>query len=342
MEDNGLLNLAGSQVAFSDGTLDISTLSKQDVIARRHSLEDAAQQWSNNPDGNTIYGVDVDPQGFVYAVTVGTDGKTLYKYDRNGSEIWSTTFSNDLRSVEATGTGEVYVAGLDNLYKVFANGTVKWTQSNVFDQSSREVRAHPAGAVYTVGDDGYLRKFDETGTQQWEFNVSADPAQGLGIDPLGYAYVGTDTNKLLAFDRDGTSLWNKSDYSEAVTDVASDGTYVYTGTWNAGTIKKRFASNGTAVWSTGAAHSIRTIDVDNAGRVYVGYSGSSQEVTALSADGSQELWQFGDFSAPVRTLKVDREGYIYAGSGDNTVRKLSGASYINLYSYDGTRLVPLN
>ena len=247
---------------------------------------------------DAISGVDADRGGSIYvagstegalpgqAPAGGTDA-FVRKYDGNGGELWSRQFGTDSRdmafAVAEDGSGNVYVVG--TTFGVFPGETTQGPAAGdafvrKYDSQGNELWTRQFGALgfpsvedqalgvaiagdrnvymvgYTTGTfpgqakpggrDGFLRKYDPQGNELWtrEFGTPAfDFGFGVGTEPSGGVYAVADVGLTPA----------PGGHSDAL--VA------------------KYDSGGSALWTnrfgTNARDSVRGIDPDRQGNVYV-------------------------------------------------------------------------
>jgi hypothetical protein len=338
MNGNRILNAANSGIRFISGVIS-DDMASGEQVAQIHGMSNRSVIWEVTPDGGKAENVHVDAQGFVYA---GTSGDTVYKYDRDGNQEWSNGIGTTVFGLDVSPAGYVYAGdSTDDVHKIAPNGSDVWTEDLTDYHEDVRLRVGPEGNIYTISeDDGWVTKRDADGNKIWDYNAtSSGPAWRLDVDRQGNVYIGTEENKLLKLDKNGKSVWNFTTPTERVAGVATDDTYVYVGSYDTN-VYKLDASDGSQVsdgdWPYSHDDNIYAVEVDTAGRVYVGDKVSSDyKFNVVDPDGN-ELWRYERTgTGPVTDIEADGRGHVYVSWQDGVVQKIHGGAYASYDGYDG-------
>lgn len=136
--------------------------------------------WSFDGDDGRINRIEVDPDGYVYALS---GGGTLWRFEPDGTVDWSEQVGEGGRAMAIDEDRNVYVA------------------SRFFDDS-------------TSTANGYLHKFDDSGTEQWKDEYDWF-MRHLTVDRGGTLYSGRSHQWLRAHDTtDGDVMWDEDNFSD--------------------------------------------------------------------------------------------------------------------------------
>lgn len=257
-------------------------------------------------------------------------GEIKWKYRTSGYP------SSRIISSPAIGSdGTIYVGGLDTLYAIRPNGTLKWWYT-VDGQilSSPAVRSDWTGeTVYFGSTDGILYAVDDDGNLKWRFKTDGPIESSPAVDFSGNVYVGSADGYLYAIRPDGTIKWGfKTDgaiYSSPA--IGLDGT-IYVGSEDGslyavgsdGTERWRFITGG-GIYASPAIASDGTIYVGSRNNyLYAIYSWGTLRWKMPIRFKSSFITQ-SPYSSPVvgadGTIYVgDMDGYLWAITSYGTVK----------------------
>jgi alpha-tubulin suppressor-like RCC1 family protein/outer membrane protein assembly factor BamB len=146
----------------------------------------------------------VDDDGNIYA---GTTGNGLHALRPDSSKLWSTFFSNDVRSP---------MIAEDKIY-VVAGGWVRGVNpENGAVESSFTPRAAIQGlpalgledTVYFGANDSRVYALNASGdTNDWRFNTGKNVASSPAVGADGSIYIGSDSARIFCLNSNGVLLW---------------------------------------------------------------------------------------------------------------------------------------
>jgi hypothetical protein len=200
--------------------------------------------------------VAVDSENFIYIAIGNLTGTTLYKYDMEGTVIWSRLWnyksgSNDRpRHIAVDTQNNVivagftqYLSGFGDIYIVKYNpdGVPLWnvTWASVGYEFFNDMAIDSGNNIWIVGEfeegefagnyDAFLARFDPLGNlllnKTWGIPSFDETAKCCAVDGSYNCYVGASGFKIMVFNPSGTSLWNTSwgDSSELPQGIEFDG-----------------------------------------------------------------------------------------------------------------------
>lgn len=202
---------------------------------------------------NVVEGIEVDNSENVFVtgwITNNDDNRDYctIKYDKDGKEVWKSTFDGNDKSVDqpggisVDGQGNVYVTGFSwtklNDFDVFtikydANGSILWKQSFDLEQSYDQpagLRVAKDGTVFIIATsmtkdsntDLVTMRYDPTGVLLWvksysQTATSSEKAKSIEVRENGDVFVSGNTSDdntvshycLVKYDKDGNEYWHK-------------------------------------------------------------------------------------------------------------------------------------
>lgn len=252
-----------------------------------------------NP-GGTKTSENGTPSGRVWDIDASADGSevyvlndtndTLYKYDKSGNQVWSSSIgsvfgvaldeaNNRVYSVDQTNNALVEVDTTD--------GTQLNSYSGVISGNAYGVEIHD-GDIFVIAS-GSAGRYTTSGTTVWERSgataseVSPDPLYSIGVDD-GVLAVGGFEGTVYALDpSDGSDLWNVPIAGNQIRGIGvnSNGT-VAVGNYEPAIYE--YDSAGNQNWRYTPRDNIGGIDISNGGGVFAG--DSSGWVYELSGTGT--------------------------------------------------------
>jgi len=173
--------------------------------------------------GNTVRDVNTNNLGHLIS---DERGDVLYKYDRDGEEIYSLGISSQQNHAFNTvdSEGNVYHVekdedGNSGIQKVDPDGDVVWFREN--PGQSRSIEAHHDGYLYANADES-VQKLDVecldggnsiSDCEQWSFPAHGDYSWGYGlaVDKEGNSFFGTEnTDTLRMVNSAGNEVWSRN------------------------------------------------------------------------------------------------------------------------------------
>ncbi len=160
----------------------------------------------------------------------GSQGDTLYAYDRDGNERWthSPTIEGSFTTVQtpAAADGTVYLAAEHLTALSVGDGTEEWTAET--DSPVTTAPTVGSDAVYVGTDDGILAAYDRAdGTERW--SVDTDSFGGLqhsfALDD-GVVYVTTSDTVTAYSTSDGSEQWSVEQRTNGPPVLAGNALYV--------------------------------------------------------------------------------------------------------------------
>jgi outer membrane protein assembly factor BamB len=298
----------------------------------------ADSRWQATTGDSVTCSPAVGPDGTVY---IGSDDKTFYALNPNGTVKWShasgAPFDTSAAAIGPDGT--VYAGSGDGkVYAFNPDGSVKWTFA-IPGSPSPPPSSSPAlgsdGTLYIHADDGNLYALTPSGTLKWTAPAAGVSYAAPTIAPDGTIYLGTDGGFLYAFNPSGSQKW------AFTTPVAGDGIYTAAAIDSAGNIYfgtlggffYSLSPAGTQLWSFTVGDGVTSAPALVNGSVYFGgYDGNLYSLTTAGA--LQWTYPLGTqvrASAPA----VDAAGNVYIGSYDHKVYAISpGGSLVRIYASD--------
>ncbi|MFS1511101.1 WD40 repeat domain-containing protein [Chengkuizengella sp. SCS-71B] len=289
--------------------------------------------WSYDGHTDRVRGINVDTTGYVY--TSGYD-QTLHKLTPDGRHIWTYSGHTDIvKAIAIDDDGYVYSGGFDNtMHKISPSGSQIWIYAEhtwvvdciEFDQE---------GYIYTASSDGTIHKVTPNGSQVWTYSQDLFRVKSLALDTEGYIYAGDWNQSVQKISPNATQIWVYTEHTSPVygIDVDAEG-YVYSGSWDK-TVHK-ITPNGTKVWSWGGAETNGTIDnikVDQDGYIYavgLGIETAPTELVHKISPNGTKLWSYTGHTEAVWAIAVDADGFVYTGSDDLMVHKISGMYRVSI------------
>ncbi len=300
----------------------------------------------NSPNNNDDYGngIAVDGSGNVYVTgseyrdDLGEEFNIwVRKYDTNGFEIWTSTYSspNDDddhgNGIAVDNSGNVYVIGSesrsvllqgDNIWvrKYDANGNTLWTETynspdNQWDEGFG-IAVDGSGNVYVTGyeyrgdllqgDNIWVRKYDANGNTLWTKtytspNNSGDYGNGIAVDSSGSVYViGSEYRSDLG---EHYNIW--------VRKYDTNGNTLWTSTYNS---------------PNNSRDKGRGIVLDNSGNIYVtGYEYRS-DLGEQNNIWTRKYIQFFDIAGTITDESNPLQGVTVNLTGDSTASTITDAN----------------
>lgn len=252
-----------------------------------------------------IYGLAVDANGYIFAsgyATVTGEGTNVWigKYDSNGSQVWSKTYSG---SPEGNDSGKAIA--VDTSGNIFVTGTL---------------------TITSEGASLWLAKYDNSGNLVWTTTATADTVgNGLAIDTTGNIYVSGDSH-VYKFDSNGSAVYSFIAANRPIAIDASDKIYLANSAYSSNSTLTKY-NNSQEVWSI-AAQSKWDAGVDVAAgnnyiylakHVYVSSTYESDTIVKFDTNGELS-WETEDLKISYDTTRIaaDTSGNIYCESYGQT------------------------
>jgi len=223
---------------------------------------DGKQLWSSNRVADHYYqwvSLALDKQGNAYvAVDVGyyvNNSVGIFKYSGiDGTELWMASYERpydgpEAPSVVVDGSGNLYLAGADELVKYSSEGIELW--SIRLDEVAGKtwvgcsLALDQQGNIYVSPSSYRISKYDTNGRQIW--TISYDSIQAsIVLDGSGNIYA-SGGGKITKYSTGGTLLWSIVGTGGLAVDSAGN-IYVTSldGKW---WLTRKYSSSGTEVWT---------------------------------------------------------------------------------------------
>jgi len=192
------------------------------------------QDWKITKQQN-FYCTDISPDSEY--VAVGGQGKTVYLYSTNGTEIWNLSMDGPIKGVSlAKGATTIAIAtnapsapsGSLALYNQDAQLLWKIPLPDVVNAVSITADADFLAAAC---NDGNVYLFDSTGSELWRYYTGGTIYDVSVADDGSLIAAGTSKFRFYGFDRTGTLLWEVvADGQVTGVGVSPAGSYVAAGT----------------------------------------------------------------------------------------------------------------
>lgn len=302
---------------WSSGTKKLYDISTSDLESIAINIPDTAEEeWVYTEHTNRIADLDVDSSGNVYSASYDT---TIRKINQTPSTLSIYTGTDYFSSVAVGSDGSIYAGNWDGtVIKLPASGgTPEWTFSGHTD-AVLAVSVDASGFVYSGSRDNTVKKISPTGTEEWTFSEHTDQVTTVIVDGSGNVYSSSLDTTVKKISPTGTPIWTFSGHTVAVGGIGVDDVTgeVYTGAESV----KKLNSDGVEVWSfSGFVGAVLALVIDDTG-VYIGVS---EDVMKVALDGSGIVWTFSGFSINVYALAIDSSGHVYAGGGNDTIKKIN-------------------
>lgn len=303
---------------WSGGRKKVVTSSVTDLESNSINIPASAdEEWTYSEHSDRIRGLATDSDGYVYSAAY--DG-SVRKIDQFTNTIWTYTgTSYRFLSVAVDADGFVYTGNWEGeVVKIDPSGGLVWEYTG-HTNFVTSVAVDPLGNVYSGSADNTIRKLDPDGTELWVFSGHTDNINKIVVDDSGNVYSASLDFTAKKINTSGVEQWTFSGHTNYVYGIDIDGSgNVYTSSWD-NTVRKLF-SDGTPIWTfSGFGGNIWDVVADDSGV----YCAAEEDVIKISPDGTSILWTFSGFSINVYTLALDNDGNVYAGGGNDTIKKIA-------------------
>lgn len=239
---------------------------EDNIDAVRKYDADGNQVWSRMHGAN-VYAVAVDASGNVIGAgqlggyLIGEEGLeelsegTVRKWDADGNLLWAAGPGEQVPSVAADASGNIYTASGNATQKLSADGAPLWSANH--GAPCLGVAVTPTGilAVAGIGEvDGYTtRRYAADGTLTWSVKHGLAEAC-VAIDNVGNVYSGGlpdgDGYTTRKHDPDGNVLWSAA-HGDIVYGIAVDeeGNVYTVGKEASGITTRKYSADGTPGWT---------------------------------------------------------------------------------------------
>jgi outer membrane protein assembly factor BamB len=323
---------------------------------------------NTNSDGNNIFpNVFVEGPWPMYCHDAHHTSQSPYSTAGNlGVEKWRFNTKDECTSSPVIDKrGVIYVAGLDGLYAVNPNGTMKWhIWPRELIVSSFAMDDNDVLYFGGIWGENFHAVYLENGSEKWRYPIGytwASPT--VGPDGIIYAPA-TDNWNVIAFYPNGTVKWsfhaNERVFSSPA--IGDDGT-VYCTSYGS-YLYALYPDNGTVKWQYNTGGSVRTSAcIADDGTVYV--VSVNGVLHALYPNGTLK-WQ-ADYIDGGTSPTIGSDGSIYCGyhklfaiNPDGSLKwvfdpgnigsikegtpcnSLDGTIYFGTYAGDGGELIAVN
>lgn len=205
----------------------------------------------------------------------------------------------------------------------------KYNEHETFTDVELAYNLSQQGRYFVIlGDNLYTDAFGKIN----DFGVSS--YNQLILDIYGYFYGTNDTmQRLYKLDFDGNVIWDYQWITYSATSIFIDNKYVYVGEQGGvdGGHLHKIDFNGNRIWRRRHDNydHLSDITVDSNGFIYVAKTYDKTRIQKISPDGNL-LWQ-RSLTYPL-AVSVDKDGYVYAGGGNNRLYKLNPNDGNNIWT----------
>ena len=266
-----------------------------------------------------------------YNVYAGAYDGIIAGIDSAGNELWFTRpFGDTIRDG---------AYGNEYMYYGYDNGEISKIDPATGDLVRRGLVANHYimslvlrndDTIYISTYDNEVRKIDSSGNVVWTYTGHNTGVFGLEIDLDGNIYSGDSNGKLHKIDNDGNNIWI-ADKVHRIRGITIDNSgNIYYGNDN-GTVFK-LDSDGNQIWYYNITGNDVCTDLTTGDTPYIYSSSWSGHVEKIDTSGSS-IWTYWT-SSRKEVVRVDQDGFVYAGGGNDIVHKIltDGSNYSWLYS----------
>ena len=237
------------------------------------------------------YDVKINDQEEIYVGDGAWTGAANAVMKLNSAGSLESLFEDPGGTVESVAvdlSGNVYAGSYDhNVYKFNAETDLIWVYEGHIDEVySIEVDLNEY--VYSASHDNQVHKINSTGENVWVYSQHSDDLRAVTVDQQGNVFSGGFDSELHRINPDGTNSWIVTPKEDGVIyGIAVDRDYVY----------------------------VTISDTHGGDR------GIPPEFRKLDKETGETIWINNDHDDMIYSIAVDKNGYIYTGSNDDTVRK---------------------
>jgi hypothetical protein len=266
---------------------------------------DGNQSWIYEGHSDHVRVVAVDPDGYIYSGSGGSNG--IHKIDSDGELVWSyhgfdTNSFPNISSIAVDRDGNVYGGSLrsEEVHKIDSSGNLEWIYDG-HDEPIYGIAADSEGTIYVSSDDGEVHKVNSSGQLITAYPGIGDRVHTLAIDNDGNLHTSTAYGVLRKYDSQGNMLWQRTSSDGWIGEIAIDqhGNVYFTDDR-----LHKLNSGGNLVWTFDSPDTdwFGPVAVDPAGYVYTG--GHDGTVYKIDSDGNQ-VWTFQGDDRNIQSLAVD-------------------------------------
>ncbi len=248
----------------------------------------------------------------------------LFKKDNDGQSFWQNTMPSGINSMAVDSGNNVLVTTNDSLFKYDSNGSLVWSKNNISSYSLGGVTVDQNDNIYVSGWRLFI-SYDASGAKRWDKNsavregllfMTASNGELFAWD----RYAAHFAKFNLSY---GNKISIINNIPNGKTIVANNFIYVLSGWYvQKYTLSGSLEWSLSYSSNTDSMSIPRSITVDNLDNVYVGRGSTSNGYVAKLDVNGNLIWETFIHSGYVTTISVDVDGFVYTGSRDGTLKTL--------------------
>ncbi len=207
---NDLPGSPADMTVDSSGTLYVSSVDKSKTTYTKYIPGYPPIQVtlpSVDPQPNNPTKIAIDPSGFLYTISKGSD--KIWKINPvTGVQTVFGTSDAGAHDITIDGFGNVYVSNTNSVTKLDKNGAILWTTPA---PSIKSIAVTPQGTAYFFTPPGSINRISPDGTLLPDFAITGSGTEDYTTDALGNVYaINSKTNTILKITPQGvmTTLAN--------------------------------------------------------------------------------------------------------------------------------------
>jgi len=168
---------------------------------------DGTEAWTEEDwvGTNAINGINVDQDGYLYAVT--THGvRTIVKADSDGTIIENRSYQAARNDIAVTNNDAIYTSYSSTIIEKY-NKTLNWRWENSSNTDTiRDLSTDADHYIYSGASDGNVKKIDSSGTEIWNYPHDYQVRQ-IEVNPDGEIILSNTNDQAVKVDSSGNFVW---------------------------------------------------------------------------------------------------------------------------------------